>query len=358
MEKIITFCELDTLLKFFKTRPKPDDLIFDDEDDALEWNRAWMEFYTFIGKQSDIYVDTQPENLIKLSKTNPYLMKLMKNASSGGAALRCKEGIMGNIEQVRNRKPSYLLFLTHEDKKACIELEDKYGLMFLNPERIREKAGFLFNWSLYNITKDEKAVKRLMSWSQLERFRHPANAMIIMDNYIVKRKEEIEYNLLPMLDALLPLKLKEKVFDLMIISVDFADQLDRFKPYLEAEIKKNLKRDYDVDVTLVRTEGRKSHDRNIFTNYLWLHSGHSFTYFYKDRVSKSTNLMLFPVFYQQRDFQSYYKDKDPDTQMSSTVWEAVCQKLSDVRFILRNARREQKEQGDQYAGKLENNLLQ
>ncbi|ANQ51251.2 hypothetical protein KMW28_16890 [Flammeovirga yaeyamensis] len=347
MERITTYANINSLTAFFAKRPS-----IEDELDDMEWSRSWMDFYSFINKQADLRLDVDPTQLSMMSKTNPYIKKMLKNASSGGSSLRCEKEAFDHLDKVSEQSMPQTLFFLDKSNKECEEIENQYGLITLNPTRVRYKAGFMFNWSLYNVTKDRGAVKRFEKWSQLERFRHPHNSMIVIDNYLLKDLGEMEENLIPMLDALLPEKLDARTYQLTLVGVDLRDKPASMKKYIEWELKNKLKRSYEIEVCVVKTESNKNHDRNIITNYLWLHSGHSFTYVRRNQISKNTNLMLFPIFYQQKDFQSYYEE-DPPTETKSSVWEAVNQRLREARYIFKTA----SQYPDAVGGELKNSIL-
>ncbi|KXX70092.1 hypothetical protein [Flammeovirga sp. SJP92] len=331
MERITTYANINSLTDFFRKRPS-----LEDQLDDMDWSKSWMDFYSFLNKQADLRLDVDPTQLSMMSKTNPYIKKMLKNASSGGSSLRCEKEAFDQLEEVSQRTMPQTMFFLDKSNRECEDFEKKYGLITLNPNRIQSKAGFMFNWSLYNVTKDRGAVKRFEKWSQLERFRHPHNSMVIIDNYLLKDLGEMEENLIPMLDALLPEEL-EVTFQLTLISVDLRDKPLSMKKYIEWELNKKLNRPYQIEVCVIKTESNKNHDRNIFTNYLWMHSGHSFTYLRRQQVSKNTNLMLFPIFYQQKDFQSYYDEEPTSTESKSSVWEAVHQRLREARYIIKTA---------------------
>ncbi|WP_281613490.1 hypothetical protein [Flammeovirga sp. SubArs3] len=347
MERITTYANINSLTAFFSKRPS-----IEDELDDMEWSRSWMDFYSFINKQADLRLDVDPTELSMMSKTNPYIKKMLKSASSGGSSLRCEKDAFDNLEEVSNNSMPQTMFFLDKSNSECEELENQLGLITLNANRIRQKGGFMFNWSLYNVTKDRGAVKRFENWNQLERFRHPHNSMVIIDNYLLKDLGEMDENLIPMLNSLLPEKLESKVYQLTLIGVELRDKPASMKKYLEWELKNKLKRPYEIEVCVVKTESNKNHDRNIFTNYLWIHSGHSFTYMRRQQVSKNTNLMLFPIFYQQKDFQSYYQE-EPPTETKSSVWGAVNQRLREARYILKMA----SQNNSAIGGELKNTIL-
>jgi hypothetical protein len=153
------------------------------------------------------------------------------------------------------------------------------------------------------------------SWEKIADFKHPFNSLLIIDNYLLDDNIEIENNLFPLLDNFLPIKLESSEFHLTIVTTIKNNKSDANKSKKELEkwrssILNKIKeiRDYkfDISISIILTGPEHNHDRNILTNYFWIHSGHSFTYFGNNgQVKKNTNLMIFPIFCQIPKKQDY-----------------------------------------------------
>lgn len=329
MEKHAVFCTKDCLLHIFEEfdnkrleSENPNDLL-------LATN-----LYSFLTNQTFLTLNIKSDELIALS-SNIYIKTLIKNSSSKSKTqLDYRPDFFEEEENIKNT-PTNAIFLLDKSKEECEKLEQQYGLMFLCKENIFQKAGFMFSWALYNVTKDSNAKKRFESWSEAKNLQHPFNSMLIIDNYILDDNEGIDENLIPFLDNFLPQKLENQDFELTIITNNKKGKSDFLKKKHD-EISKALNkiRTYKFHLYFLTTDADKNHDRNIFTNYLWLHSGHSFTYFRNNRVTKTTTLMVFPIFYQQQEFQSYYKqDFSSKIEKQSSVLEAVNQLLKEAKTI-------------------------
>ncbi|MCP4438183.1 MAG: hypothetical protein GY810_04495, partial [Aureispira sp.] len=87
-----------------------------------------------------------------------------------------------------------------------------------------------------------------------------------------------------------------------------------------------------LNITVVHCSSSDNHDRNIFTNYLWYHSGNTFSYFNKkEQVIKQTNLFYHPIWHLQR---ALNKKTDYD---KTTFW-AVANLLDEAKDIVKGAK--------------------
>jgi len=319
-EKYSIVCNVDCLLKIFEEydnrrlgSENPYDLLL------------VTQFYNLFTTNAYLVLDKKIEDMQK----NPYIKKLLKESKTRGKVL---------LEENRHdlfEEKSYpslsanTMFIMNKSKEECQKLEEDYGMYFISIDNIFERAKLLFSWALYNVTRNEKASNKFKNWEELQNFRHPFNAMVLVDNYILQEKDNYKGidNLIDLLDNFLPNELQKLDFHLtIIIKKDEKNLKSKCKKL--TEMINNLKRPYKIVISLISVSSDKNHDRNIFTNYFWLHSGHGFDYFSKKGdVTNPTNLMIFPIFHQQ----------DKISPQQNTVYEAVYQLLSEVKSIFDNA---------------------
>lgn len=322
-EKYSIVCNVECLLK-----------IFDEYDNKrLESENPYdllfiTQFYNLFTANTYLVLDKEVDYM-----QNPYLKKLILKDS------KLKNKVSLAIRSDLFEEENYLsmsantVFIMNENKEICKKLEENYGMLFISRENMFERAKILFSWALYNVTKNEKAINKFKNWGELQNFRHPLNAMVVVDNFILDTDKSKD-NLIDLLNNFLPHKLEKQIFDLTIITNNQkrSNNTDKQKYNLnnkykeiDAEIR-NL-RSYQINISLIIVDADKNHDRNIFTNYFWLHSGHSFDYFSeKSRVTNPTNLMIFSVFYQQ----------DKTSSQQNSVYEAVYQLLQEIKLIVDN----------------------
>ncbi len=232
---------------------------------------------------------------------------------------------------------SVLFFNEEEDSD---ELEANFGCIFINSDSLN-KAHFLFNWHLIPFTRSNP---RYSNWSFMTQLRHPCNALVITDNYLFakgsyeKNRTQLDENLLEILYNIMPKTLIID-FHLTIIGsptkqiadkeyVFLENYLNRIHEYLIDQLSKKFK--YDIKLSIVIAP---FHDRNILTNYAWLNSGNSFTYFEDGYLHSNTNLMFQPVTHANSTYNPFYHSTHQNEESTSVseVWENIivnCQKLT------------------------------
>lgn len=335
MEKRPTiYCSLDILIFISEMFT----LAFKNEkaEDVFLWNN----WYTLLVDKSQLFVDFDIEKITTLSATNHLIKTLIKGSNRQGQKSDITpmpnffaENNFGNVY------PPNSIFLLDKTEQECLTLSNQFGMIFLNKDTLASKSKLLFSWALYNVTKDTKAIQCFKNWKELQNFKHPFNAMIVVDNYILDEQKGID-NLKGILESYLPDKLENIDFHLTIITshqvvnrktnvkTNKYDLQNKYDNDLHS-IVQSLNKSYKVNISLISIDSDKNHDRNIFTNYFWLHSGHSFDYFNsKGEVTNPTNLMIFPIFYQN--------EKMGNNQNS--VYEAIYQHLSEIKGIVDNAK--------------------
>lgn len=138
--------------------------------------------------------------------------------------------------------------------------------------------------------------RHLSSWQDLEAFRLPINAMVILDNYPGQWPWQVKQNLVRMVVALTP-EDTERLEIMLIYSTTqdverkasekegaFIEDMNAqtLANILEADLSLCLPQT-DLTVSVIRLPHAHSiHDRHILTNYAHFSSGHSFTYFKRD----------------------------------------------------------------------------
>jgi hypothetical protein len=150
----------------------------------------------------------------------------------------------------------------------------------------------LFASEVIPIGDKSKKEVTLNSWNDLQRFKHPFNAMVIIDNYLLKDEKDL-ITIVSLLKPLVPDQLNQQDtdFHLTLISYEVQIRTDKFNDLrcksIEEKINSLLILPYKIKVSIINHNVMdRNHDRNILTNYVWLHSGHSFDYFKESDVHK------------------------------------------------------------------------
>ncbi len=221
--------------------------------------------------------------------------------------------------------------LFFNEDEANDQLEADFGCIFISSKQLN-KAYFLFNWHLIPFTKYEP---RFTNWDFMSQFRHPCNALIVTDNYLFAKdnlllnKRQLDENLLRLLLNLMPPKLKID-FHLTIIGTPI-DKNGRYQEYIKQHLKDlhshllvQLERKFSYNIKLSILIA-PMHDRNILTNYVWINSGNSFTYFTNRQLHSNTNLLFHPITQLNRTYNPFYHTGLQTEKMNSVfnVWEEI-----------------------------------
>lgn len=188
------------------------------------------------------------------------------------------------------------------------KIESDFGCLAFNSSSL-EKASFLFSWFLLPISKKEKTPK---NWNFLTYFKHPFNAMVLTDNYLFDySNEEMYENLIPFLKNLMPNTLNLP-FQLTIIGKDTKKTIDIKQKKLE--IEKALERvfSYDINLSIIP---EPVHDRNVFTNYMWIYSGIGLSIFKVEKgrylnLKNNSTFTFLPISYINQDFKPYFSEQN------------------------------------------------
>ena len=216
------------------------------------------------------------------------------------------------------------------------QLEADFGCIFINSQQLH-KTHFLFNWHLIPFTNPHP---RYDSWGFMKQFRHPCNALIVTDNYLFAKKylnqnkQQLDENLLVLLRELMPPSLKIP-FHLTLIGSSISNYPGRENEEKIAYIRNNLEAlhnhiliwleryfSYPIHLNILITP---FHDRNILTNYAWINSGNSFTYFENRRLHSNTNLSFKPITHLNNTYNPFYHTTEQIEKNTSVseVWENI-----------------------------------
>lgn len=248
---------------------------------------AYTQWYDCITRHSELVLDLDKANFYELAMSNPLFKALIKLSLSGDSNLIFWDNFKVDIFE-NNRVTDFQnsLFIFNCSAHQTNEYINDYGLMFVNHENFIMISDQIFYPLSIEVKRNQKD-NELKSWKDLNKIRHPFNSMIITDNYILKEEDDIRLNLIPLLDGLLPEDLSSYAMQLVIVTQEMEETLleKRYKMLHDA-MKSELKRPYNVDLSIVTQRLGKHHDRHILTNYFRFKSGSSFSYFNKSGNSK------------------------------------------------------------------------
>lgn len=285
------FCDLSVIeqiiSEYWKTRMDAESSEFD-----LTSTQHW---FILLSKYAELIIDIEENDLLALAQTNPIFKQLMKNSISGGSKISYWKEHLYEIEK-DNRFEDFptSIFLLKKTESYCNKMIQDYGLIFLNGGNYKSFTGKLFLLTDVQVKKNKNR-SDITSWSDFKRLSHPMNSLILTDNFILKDKSDVSTNLIPLLDALLPEKLNNCKFQLMIVTqeMDLSMFTSRYTEVLNQ--LGSLSRNFEIEFSLITASLGKIHDRRIFTNYSLLESNNSFSYFNSEgNVKKNTTLHVFP----------------------------------------------------------------
>jgi hypothetical protein len=241
--------------------------------------------FTMLNKISNIIVDMPNDDLKKLIEKDEIYNRLNKRENK---SLKAREWL-------KDFSPVDIcddIFLINEgDIKEYKKIKQEYGCLIIadNPNDIkafeRYSKGHPFNLVPNSDKIDDPTIKSHDSWTQFfdEFNMSPLNSILITDNFMFGSKfdNQKEYSLFAILKSIAPKDLKED-FHITIFLNNAPDRngvvpLKKEKAENLIEEIKNLNLCKSVKVTIVaHTIKSTTHDRELITNYHYMHSGAGF----------------------------------------------------------------------------------
>ena len=150
--------------------------------------------------------------------------------------------------------------------------------------------------------------------------------MVVADNYLFARFENLEHNFISLLKKLLPQKLHKRPYELIVFMADPFNKGSIDTERVELLLNEQLINyfSYRINITIVKYKenyeyGREIHDRNIFTNYLWINSGFGFNLFSTNKIIKDTHISVFSVAYRKEPWQALETKNTADEYPNSVL---------------------------------------
>lgn len=255
-------------------------------DDFVKFVRKLQPGFTLVSNFTSL------EEMIEFAKVNPLLEIIVEKTP--------QPVYVQDFEQELKKRDYYeqsccfKLCLVDFSTKACSALESAYGYSFISGENMAYK------WKPFYSEREDDSLcitsstatpdmLRFDGWAKFDSYKHPINAVLIIDGYILsdKSQQRIDQNLKPLLKSLLPKKKTALPVDITIITEE-APKGSNFKVLqqnLENYLKEELQ-ELQFNLTIVRfdktilcklnSDGFNIHDRRIITNYFWIESGIGF----------------------------------------------------------------------------------
>lgn len=282
MERQQVYCEIEFYRQFINAFPK--EVIPTEE--GIQKSKRWVDFNSYLFK-SDLILNINGLDFKTLTENSEYFWLLWKRSTSGECGLEFDERNFPNLEKFSeyislDNKYLSSVYLTCNHSEFCQNIEANYGVKVI-PNELVFKTDNFFNVHIESIEKGEKSHK---NWDFLRVYKHPCNALAIVDNYILKNEMIINENIVPILDKLLPKKL-EIPFHISI----FAKNEFNNKKHQEhiLNLISAIRPELNFKFTMHKMQN-EFHDRSIITNYMLIDSGSGFDLFSKNRANHQTRI--------------------------------------------------------------------
>jgi len=238
---------------------------------------CFLGLYSKLITQNNIDNDTQEINLAKLKN----LLHNCEFDLSDTFDLNEKNALLYIKKQGKTLKTNvkvcdvnkYHLIITNNNSDICKDLTLKTGVLHINSNFLYDNSECLFI-DITIAVKKNKLENQFKGWDFLRNLVFPIDCILINDNHFMDSPELIEKNLFDLIKCAAENKSK-RVFQTTIISNSTKGLLKKSVDKLTEFINKFdiLKTNYELSA--FNATRYKKHDREIFTNYLWIHSGHT-----------------------------------------------------------------------------------
>lgn len=256
-----------------------------------------IDLYRLLFNSSKIELNKSDEEIIQLSKVNPYINKLFKSQSLKSSHINVSNLIFEEI------KPNMIFFL--ENSPLEVEkLQEKYGMWFFSKDKMSNTK------ELFKLMNHNFSVRTpFKDFDFFYKYHHPCNALILTDDYFFTTtigydENAIEKNLKPILKRILPKKLGVDFQITMILSPKNVS-LDFDK--IQSSIKEiTTTYGYNVRINFIVSN---FHERHIFTNYFKITSDKGFK-----NIIKGTKSDTFKLQHDKNsfEFRSIFHSYDED----------------------------------------------
>jgi hypothetical protein len=259
--KHIVYCEYSFFEGFLKLLYGRDFLeyINTNNDISISLIRLLLSF-------SIIRLDKSPEDIVELSKVNPYIKSLLKSGSLE-SEITDYENFEPQLEQQNS------LFLLDREIFVVEKLREKFGLWFIALKNFTdERVLFTLDHHFFVRNNSDLLFK---NYGFFKKYQHPCNSLILSDSYLFtydtnRNDNTISLNISPILRKLLPKKL---TCDFHLTIVSSISTALKYEDVIE-EIRTELSYlPYQLKINFIKTN---FHQRFILSNYFKILSDKGF----------------------------------------------------------------------------------
>ncbi len=260
MDKPTVYCQISFLQKFLLSLQNSLDIILLDEKSDLNHTAAC---YKLIFGSSKIIVDVSPETL--LNNPHPLIKKLIKNPTN---VILCMPDLSSQLKEDSFwQNSSNELFMLDETKDEAEKLATDYGMLILTMDNLPSMGRLLVAHPPVFAKQNDAA----FNWSQLAFAKHHFHSAILIDNYFQADDNELNLNIIPLLKELIHNLPAKRPLNFTVITA--ADRIENVHKKLSGHLKVFGK---SINLTVVKTQTLKNHDRHFITNQIWITTGFGF----------------------------------------------------------------------------------
>lgn len=301
------------------------------------------EVRSLLSRHDTLVLDISEQQLDEeLASSDSILQPLLKSEANG-LTLDTQPECLNDPEVLLRAEAAGAMVLLDRSPEECRLLEQQFGVCVLSLAQL-QPAATLTAYFYRQIEKDvdyrrSQGQQDLMAWGDVlaDKPDLPLNALVVIDNYLLKDREAGFESTTNLLEALLPVGLSRALpFEvLLVVSAQNHQHLHRIDVLeeLAARLEKRLNRPYPVRVgILTHNNDGRFHRRVVVSNYHFLRSDRGFAQFVGSRAAKPNDLSLSGAYH------------DLTRPGNDLMWKSMAVELRNV-SLLKNSNKQLKEAG-------------
>ena len=269
-------CDKDFLSQISKKKPG----IYDD------YVNRWKSIFDLLKNSTDLQFDISTKEFLELLQTDKELYTILWKSND-------RIEFNDDKNNIFNTDNCFPIFLIGQENTKVKRDSENFGILSLSYDDFIKKD------DLFQEIKIPVQKSKTISWTSIPK--HPCNSLVIIDNYVLKKKDD---NLYEILNQILPMHLAENMsFQLSIFAQNLTeDNIAAIKTYLRKTRPK-----LSVEYSFHQLTPTDYHDRRILTNYIFISCEGGFDLVKKDDykrqvAQKSTDIHCY--YYRLRENES------------------------------------------------------
>lgn len=198
-------------------------------------------------------------------------------------------------DKINSFDPVVLIYQTNKQRRTenrCGQYYCDFGFLAADQNDFLEKCSITKDYGFAIKKRTEHTWKKLLGNAPVY-----GNSLIIIDNYLLSDSDNIDCNLKPLLDILLPENLITE-YNITFVTQDSNLTLQS-RPAKIKELIEDIRPDLNFTVNYFVDKDKIFHDRVIISNYYWIQCGAGFDLFgIRSKARHSTTLSFIYPFIQ------------------------------------------------------------